>query len=122
MSIGILKEGAQDFNRNWQIAQGSIIANTGERLEDVHPIKISGFGHTSISGVEAFSGNNGALTNFAASYDFLYVDSDGAPSISLSACRMIGYKSKNPITNKNPKAKIRAWACINKNLDFFEIK
>lgn len=122
VSIGILKEGAQNFNRNWQIAQGSIIANAGERLEDVHPIKISGFGHTSIANVEAFSGNNGALTNFAASYDFLYVDSEGAPSISLSACRMRGYKSKNPITNKNPKAKIRAWACINKNLDFFEIK
>ena len=40
VQIGIYKDGSNQKNRNWQISQGSIIANTGERAEDVHPIVI----------------------------------------------------------------------------------
>ncbi|KAA6342510.1 hypothetical protein EZS27_009753 [termite gut metagenome] len=46
------------FNRNWQIAQGSIIANTGETIENIHSVIIEGEGHTSLSNIEAFSGSN----------------------------------------------------------------
>jgi hypothetical protein len=62
VAIGIHKSGDSTFNRNWQIAQGSIIANVGKRVEEIHPIVIEGQGHTAISNVEAFSGPNGAIT------------------------------------------------------------
>ena len=119
--VGILKDGNQDFNRNWQIAQGSIIANVGGKIEDVHPIIIRGFGHTSLANVEAFSGHNKVITTLGESFDYLYVAPGGAPTIFLSGCRMRNYKADNPITNKNPKAKIRASGCIDKHLNFFEL-
>ena len=62
MAVGIHKSGDNQFNRNWQIAQGSIIANAAERIEDNHPIIIDGKGHTSLTAVEGFCGPNGALT------------------------------------------------------------
>jgi hypothetical protein len=73
VAVGILKRGNNTKNRNWQIAQGSIIANTGEKVENIHPIIIEGEGHTSLSNVEAFSGGNGALTTVPEnqSWDFL---------------------------------------------------
>lgn len=117
--IGIHKLGSQWKNRNWQISQGSIIANAGEKLESIHPILIEGIGHTSISNVEAFSGDNGALTNWASSWDYMTVTS-GA-TISLSNCRMSGYSSAKPI-NAHPDAKIYAAGCIDKNNEFFEIR
>ena len=46
VAVGICKMGSQPFNRNWQISQGSIIANTGVKVEDVHPVVIEGMGHT----------------------------------------------------------------------------
>ena len=60
VTVGIHKLGDGTFNRNWQIAQGSIIANTGPKLEDIHPIIIEGQGHTALANVEAFSGGNPA--------------------------------------------------------------
>ena len=119
VSIGIHKLGNQWKNRNWQIAQGSIIANVGEKLEDIHPIFIEGIGHTSITNVEAFSGENGALTNKGASWDYMTVT--GEATISLANCRMHGYKADTPI-NAHPKAKISANGCIDKNNVFFEMK
>lgn len=95
VSLGIHKLGSQWKNRNWQIAQGSIIANVGERLEDVHPILIEGKGHTSVTNVECFSGDNGALTTLGASWDFITVRDEA--SVTLTACRMQGYKAENPI-------------------------
>jgi len=41
VAVGIHKKGSNTKNRNWQIAQGSIIANCGEKVENVHPIKIN---------------------------------------------------------------------------------
>ncbi|MDZ7730450.1 MAG: hypothetical protein U5K37_05285 [Natrialbaceae archaeon] len=55
MTVGIHKLGDSTKNRNWMIAQGSIIANTGPRVEEIHPIIIQGQGHTALSNVEAFS-------------------------------------------------------------------
>ncbi|HRU25240.1 MAG TPA: hypothetical protein P5569_14935, partial [Candidatus Latescibacteria bacterium] len=60
VAVGILKQGDQNFNRNWQIAQGSIIANAGAPLEDIHPLIVEGQGHTALANVESFSGHNGA--------------------------------------------------------------
>src|SRR6266576_2548619 len=70
VTVGIHKLGDRDFNRNWQIAQGSITANAGRRLADVHPVIIEGQGHTAMTNVEAFSGDNPVVTNFGKSQDF----------------------------------------------------
>ncbi len=115
VTIGIHKLGDGTFNRNWQIAQGSIIANTGPALKDIHPFVIEGEGHTAVTNVEAFSGPNGALTTLGMSHDFLLVRGDKKLTVSLSGCRMRNYESSKPITNLNSQAVIQAVACIDKN-------
>ena len=119
VTIGIHKKGNNTFNRNWQIAQGSIIANTGDKLEDVHPILIEGQGHTALSNVEAFSGNNPALTNFGKSYDFMTVKGNKKCTISMFGCRMRNYVADEPITILNKKAIIQAYGCIDKNEEIY---
>ena len=114
VTVGINKFGDNSFNRNWQISQGSIIANTGDDITEIHPIIIQGKGHTSITNVEAFSGANGALTTLDQSNDFLYVKGTDTLTISLFGCRMRNYKANNPITFENPKAIIQAFGCIDK--------
>lgn len=118
VTIGIYKTGSNWKNRNWQIAQGSIIANVGERIEDVHPILIEGIGHTSLSNVECFSGPNGALTNLGASWDYMTVR--GEATVFLSGCRMQGYKADTPI-NVSGGAKIRAVGCFDKDNNLLEL-
>ena len=119
VTIGIHKIGGGTKNRNWQIAQGSIIANTGERIDDIHPIIIEGEGHTALTNVEAFSGENGALTAIGESYDFLLVKGEKLLTISLFGCRMRNYIADSPITIQNPQARIQAYGCIDKNEDFY---
>jgi hypothetical protein len=115
VTVGIHKQGDGTFNRNWQIAQGSIIANTGDRLEDIHPIIIEGQGHTSLANVEAFSGGNGALSTINQSQDFLLVRGDKRLTVSLFGCRMRNYAAAQPITCLNPAALVQALACVDKN-------
>ena len=117
VSIGIHKLGSQWKNRNWQIAQGSIIANAGSRLEDVHPILIEGVGHTALSNVEAFSGDNHAISNFGYSWDYMTVK--GAATVSMTGCRMQGYKSDEPL-HLSPEARVRAVACFDRDNQLFE--
>lgn len=119
VTVGIHKIGDGTFNRNWQIAQGSIIANTGESIDVVHPIIIEGQGNTSISNVEAFSGGNPVLTTVNQSKDFMLVRGDKELTIALFGCRMRNYTSKEPITIVNPKAKIQAVGCIDKDENFY---
>lgn len=116
VAVGILKRGNNTKNRNWQIAQGSIIANTGEKVENIHPIIIEGQGHTSLSNVEAFSGGNGALTTVPEnmSWDFLLVRGDKKLTVSIFGSRMRNYLSKKPITIENKLAVIQAVACFDK--------
>jgi len=121
VTIGIYKTGANTKCRNWQIAQGSIIANTGERLEDVHPIVIDGVGHTALSNVEAFSGDNAALTTLDRSYDYMLIQGDELLTVSLFGCRMRNYVSDTPITIRNPKAKIQAVACVDKDEQLYNM-
>ncbi len=121
VAVGIHKKGSNTFNRNWMIAQGSIIANTGKVQSEVHPFIIEGQGHTSISNVEAFSGGNGALTNLGKSQDYLLIRGNEKLTISIFGARMRNYISADPITNENPKAIIQAIACIDKNENSFNL-
>lgn len=120
VTVGIHKLGDGTFNRNWQIAQGSIIANTGARIEDIHPIIIEGQGHTAISQVEAFSGPNAALSTLNQSQDFLLIRGDRPLTVTLYGCRMRNYVADQPITIENPHARVRAVACVDKHERFFE--
>jgi hypothetical protein len=115
VTVGIHKLGDGTFNRNWQIAQGSIIANTGATLAEVHPIVIEGQGHTALSNVEAFSGGNGALTTLGKSQDFLLVKGEKHLTVSLVGCRMRNYVAAVPITCENTNALIQAVACVDKD-------
>lgn len=122
VSVGIHKKGASTFNRNWQIAQGSIIANVKGCSEGIHPIIIEGQGHTSISNVEAFSGPNGALTTDGYSDDFLLIKGDKLLTVSLFGCRMRNYRADSPVSIENPNARIEAVACVDKDEKFFSLK
>lgn len=122
VSVGIHKKGASSFNRNWQIAQGSIIANVKGCAEGIHPIIIEGQGHTSISNVEAFSGPNGALTTDGYSDDFLLIKGDKLLTVSLFGCRMRNYRAESPITVENENARVEAVACVDKDERFFSLK
>ena len=115
VTVGIHKLGDGTFNRNWQIAQGSIIANTGAPVEEIHPIVIEGQGHTALSQVEAFSGGNAALTTVNKSQDFLWVRGDRRLTVALFGCRMRNYAAAEPITRSNPKARIQAVACVDRD-------
>jgi hypothetical protein len=114
VTVGIRKLGDGTFNRNWQIAQGSIIANVG-KLEEVHPLIVEGQGHTAISNVEAFSGKNGALTTIGKSQDFLLVRGEKKLTMTLTGCRMRNYEADSPITVQNTNAVIQVNACIDKD-------
>jgi len=114
VTVGVHKLGDNAKNRNWMIAQGSIIANTGAKLADVHPFIIEGKGHTSISNVEAFSGSNKALSNLGQSQDFMLISGKDLATITLVGCRMRNYQSDLPFTILNPNALIIAEACIDK--------
>ena len=118
VNIGIYKTGSNWKNRNWQIAQGSIIANVGERIEDVHPILIEGIGHTSISNVECFSGPNGALTTLGASWDYITVR--GNATVTLTGCRMQGYKADSPI-HLSEGAQLQAIGCMDRDNKLIEL-
>jgi hypothetical protein len=114
VTVGIHKSGDNSKNRNWMISQGSIIANTGKSIEDVHPFIIDGKGHTSICNVEAFSGDNSALTNFGMSMDYMIIRGKEKCTVSISGCRMRDYKSDNPLTVLNPNAVIQVDGCLDK--------
>jgi len=121
VAVGIHKKGNNTFNRNWQIAQGSIIANAGEPVENIHPIIIEGEGHTSLSNVEAFSGGNPALTTVPenSSWNFLEVRGDKKLTVTIFGSRMRNYISDEPITVKNKNAVIQAVACVDKDERLF---
>lgn len=117
VAVGIHKKGNNTFNRNWQIAQGSIIANTGEDVENIHPIIIEGEGHTSLTNVESFSGSNPALTTVKEnqSCDFMLIKGEKKTTVSMFGCRMRNYISDNPVTIQNDKASVSTYGCIDKN-------
>jgi hypothetical protein len=120
VTVGIHKLGDGTFNRNWQISQGSIIANTGSRVEDVHPIIIEGQGHTSLVNVEAFSGGNAALSTLGKSQDFLLVRGDRRLTVSMFGCRMRNYVAPEPITRLNPAASIKVVGCLDRDEQWIE--
>lgn len=121
VAVGIIKQGSNTKNRNWQITQGSIIANTGEKVENIHPIIIEGQGHTSLTNVEAFSGGNSALTPVKEemSWDYMLVRGNEKLSVSVFGARMRNYMSDSPITIENSKAILQFSACIDKKENFY---
>jgi hypothetical protein len=121
VTVGLYKGGSNTKNRNWQISQGSIIANAGTSLQDIHPIIIEGQGHTALTNVEAFSGDNGALTNMKQSADYMEVRGTKKLTVSLVGCRMRNYAADLPITIKNPAALIQAVACVDKNEQLYNV-
>lgn len=121
VAVGIYKAGANTKNRNWMIAQGSIIANAGKAVEEIHPIIIEGQGHTAIANVEAFSGGNNALTNLEKSYDFMLIRGDKRLTVSVVGSRMRNYVSDEPFTVQNAEARIQAVACVDKNENLYNI-
>jgi len=123
VSVGLYKKGANTKNRNWQIAQGSIIANCGDSVKNVHPIIIEGEGHTALTNVEAFSGGNGALTTVPEnqSWDFMLVRGNKKLTVTLFGSRMRNYISDTPLTIENKSAVIQAVACIDKNEELYNI-
>lgn len=121
VSVGIHKKGANTKNRNWMIAQGSIIANVGNSVKEIHPIIVEGQGHTAFTNVEAFSGGNGALTDLGKSYDFMTVRGNQRLTISLVGSRMRNYIAEEPITIENPNAVIQTVACIDKNEKLYNV-
>jgi hypothetical protein len=122
VTVGIHKLGDSTINRNWQLAQGSIIANIGKSVAEVHPIIVEGQGHTSLSNVECFSGPNPAVTAIGESNDFLLVRGSDRLTISLFGCRMRNYAAENPITVQNPQAVIQATACVDKDEQPFNLE
>jgi hypothetical protein len=121
VTVGIHKLGDNTKNRNWMIAQGSIIANIGSRVEEIHPIIIEGQGHTSMTNVEAFSGGNNAVSNLGESWDYMTVRGDAKLTISMFGSRMRNYRSDKPLTITNTNAVIQAFGCFDKNEDPFNI-
>ena len=121
VAVGIHKKGSNTKNRNWMIAQGSIIANAGRTVEETHPIIVEGQGHTAFTNVEAFSGGNNALTNLGKSFDFMTVRGDKKLTISLVGSRMRNYDSPNPLTIENPAAVIQAVACFDKDEQLYNV-
>jgi hypothetical protein len=124
VAVGIHMKDNNTFNRNWQIAQGSIISNSGEPVENLHPIIIEGEGHTSLSNVEAFSGGNAAHTTVPEnnSWDFMEVRGDNKLTVTFFGSRMRNYVSDEPITVKNKNAIIQAVACVDKNENLYNRK
>jgi hypothetical protein len=120
VTVGIQKLGDGTFNRDWQIAQGSIIANASAsgKVTEIHPIIIEGQGNTALMNVEAFSGGNGALTTIGKSQDFMLVRGEKKLTVTLNGCRMRNYVADGPITVENTNALIQVTACIDKNEEF----
>ncbi len=121
VAVGILKRGSNTKNRNWQISQGSIIANTGEKVKDIHPIIIEGQGHTSLTNVEAFSGGNSALTPVKEekSWDFIQIKGDKKLTVSIWGSRMRNYVSDSPISLENDKAIVQFSGCFDKDENLY---
>jgi hypothetical protein len=113
--VGIYKKGDNNFNRNWQISQGSIIANTGGKLAEIHPIIIEGKGHTAISNVESFSGHNSALSTIGQSQDFMLIQGKERLTVRLSGCRMRNYAADSPFSILNPLAVVLAMSFFEKD-------
>lgn len=119
--IGIYKDGDSPFNRVWEVAQGSIIANTSPKglVSDIHPVFVTGRGHLSLSNVDCFSGNNSALTNQGQSYDFIKVQSPYYVNVTGVNCRMRNYYSSSPFTVQADLAQMSFINCADKDGDLF---
>ncbi|MDD6365115.1 MAG: hypothetical protein PUA47_07190 [Bacteroidales bacterium] len=118
---GIYKDGDSPFNRVWEVAQGSIIANASPSgdLTEIHPVYVTGRGHLSLTNVDCFSGNNGALTNLGQSYDFLKCVTPNYVVVTGVNCRMRNYSQDSAFTVDAPRAQLSFINCADKNGHIF---
>ena len=121
VAIGIYRTDDGAWNRNWEIAQGSIIANLGTDVRDVHPVLVEGVsGHTSLMNVNCFSGLNGGKICVGESNDFLCVKGNGYVTVSMVNCRMMSYVADDPVNCENEHATVRAVACFDRDGYLYE--
>ena len=121
VAIGIFRTDDGSANRNWEISQGSIIANLGTDVRDIHPVWVEGVaGHTSLANVNCFSGKNGGNNSIGQSYDFLHVAGSGMVTVSMVSCRMMSYVADDPVVCTNSEATIRAVACFDRDGVLYE--
>ena len=118
---GIFKGGDSQFNRVWEVAQGSIIANASPAgdISEIHPISVSGKGHLSLVNVDCFSGDNPVITNQRCSEDFIRIESDEFLVVTGVNCRMRNYRSDCPVSVDAPKARISFLNCTDKDGNIF---
>jgi len=116
--VGIYKDGDSDFNRNWEIAQGIIHANVGSKSDSIHPVYITGYGHTSLTNVQCTSGKSDLITSMDNCYDFVNINGSVETRVSIVNCIMNGYL-QGPIIVKNLASKVRAVNCIDKDGNIF---
>lgn len=120
--IGVYKDGGSVFNRSWEVAQGSIIANASptQNVSEIHPFYVTGYGNISISNVHAFSGKNGPSFSSGVSNDYMSVNGSAEGlTIVATGCRMRNYQSSSPVTTNNKNARIRFSNCIGKDGEFY---
>lgn len=117
---GIYRTGNSGFNRTWMISSGNINANIREDTSDIHPIIITGYGYTSITGVCAESRADEALSARRGCCDFVYAGGSSVMNIGLTDCVMRDYMSDSPLTVANSKARIRVMSCVDKFGNVFD--
>ncbi len=116
---GVFKDGNSAFNRVWEVAQGSIIANVPSGSEGIHPFLVQGNGHLSITNVDCFGTAVPQLTSVREATDYLRVQGSAAVTITGVNCRMRNYSSDKPITIANTKAEVKFDSGVDKSGEVF---
>lgn len=117
---GIYRTGNSGFNRTWLISSGDINANVGDDTADIHPIVVTGYGYTSLTGVNADSRADLSMKTSPGCCDFIYVGGSAALNIGLTDCVMGGYTSDSPLSIRNVNARVRVMSCVDKNGNIFD--
>ena len=109
-------------NGSWEIAQGCIFAYLGEKVEDIHPIVITGTrGHTTLTAIDCYTVRNDWIkSSYGASYDFLYLPGNGSITVSVLGCKMSGYVADDPITVENQLATVSVRGCFDRGSKLYE--
>jgi len=120
VTVGIYKDGDSSFNRNWEISQGTIVANAGYNISEIHPVYITGQGHTSLLNVNSSAKASDIITSKEQSYDFVYICGSDELLVSMVNCNMRDYSSDFPISITNKKASVRAVNCSDRDGNLFD--
>lgn len=117
---GVFKDGNSAFNRVWEVAQGSIIANVPSGSEGIHPFLVQGNGHLSITNVDCFGTSVPQLTSVREATDYIRVQGSSYVTVTGVNCRMRNYSSSSPITIANANAEVKFVNAVDKNSEVFD--